>query len=300
MNERARRLRELPMHLMLLPAVILTFIYSYIPIMGIAIAFKKYNPMVGFWDSPWIGFDNFKYLLELPGTFQILRNTVFIALLKIILNLIVPVVFALLLNEIRNMKAKKSIQTLVYLPHFLSWIIFGGILIDILSPSEGIINQVINALGFEPVFFLANEKVFPYVVILTDVWKEFGFAAVIYLAALTGVDPSLYEASIVDGANRWKQTLHITIPGILPIIVLMTVLGLGNVLNAGFEQIFVLYSPSVYSTGDIIDTFVYRIGMIDAQFGVATAVGLFKSVVAFVFVSVSYKLADKLLNYRIF
>jgi ABC-type polysaccharide transport system, permease component len=268
--------------------------------LGIYIAFQKFIPARGFSGSKFVGLDNFKYIFSLPDIYQVLWNTIFIAFLKLVTMLVVPVLFALLLNELSNKHIKRGIQTLVYFPHFLSWVILAGILIDILSPSSGIVNQVIKALGAEPVFFLGDEKIFPYTMVLTNVWKEFGFGAVVYLASLTGIDPVLYEASFVDGAGRWKQMLHITLPGITPMIVLMMILSLGDVLNAGFDQIFNLYSPQVYSTGDIIDTLVYRLGLRDAQFGPATAVGLLKSIVSFVFISVSYVMADKVAKYRVF
>lgn len=292
--------RELPFHIMLVPGVLLSILMSYIPMAGIVMAFQKFQPIKGFFKSEFIGMDNFQYILSMPDTFQVLRNTVFIAFMKIVCGIVVPVTVALLLNEIRKVGFKRGIQTVIYLPHFLSWIVLSGILIDILSPGTGIVNDVVKALGFEPVFFLGDAKIFPYVLVATDVWKEFGFGTIVYLAALSGVDPSLYEAAIVDGANRWKQTVHVTIPSILYVVILMTVLSLGNVLNAGFDQVFNLYSPSVYATGDIIDTMVYRLGMVDAQYGPATAVGLFKSLVSFVFIAGSYKLAYKYGDYRIF
>lgn len=291
---------EIPLHIMILPGVILVIVYSYLPMLGIVMSFQNFNPALGFLKSPWVGLDNFSYMLSLPDIFRVVWNTFYIAVMKIIAMLIIPIVFTLLLNEVRNRPLKKSVQTVIYLPHFLSWVILSGILIDILSPSSGIVNHVIQALGFKPVFFLADNKWFPYILVLSDTWKEFGFGTVIYLASLTNIDPTLYEAAIVDGAGRWKQTVHITIPGILPIIILMTALSLGNILNAGFEQVFNLYNPNVYKSGDIIDTLVYRIGLVDAQYGVATAVGLFKSVVSFTMLAISYKLADKLAGYKIF
>lgn len=178
--------------------------------------------------------------------------------------------------------------------------VLSGVLIDILSPSTGMVNSVLKALGLQPVFFLADDRIFPFVLVATDIWKEFGFSTIIYLAALTGVGPTLYEAAIVDGANRWQQTWHVTLPSILYIIILMGVLSLGNILNAGFDQVFNLYSPVVYKTGDIIDTMVYRLGIIGAQYGPATAVGLFKSVVSLVFIAGSYSLAYKYGDYRVF
>ncbi len=289
-----------PLHLMLLPGVLLVLVFSYGPLFGIVIAFQRFMPAKGLFDSQWIGFDNFQYVLDLPDSSRILWNTVVIAFFKIVVGFVVPVVVSLLLNEVRKEAFKRSVQTMIYLPHFLSWIILGGILIDILSPSSGIVNHFLGWFGIEPIYFLGDNAWFRPVLVLSDVWKEFGFNTIVYLAALTSINPSLYEAAIVDGAGRWKQTLHITLPGMMPIIVLTLTLSLGNVLNAGFDQVFNLYSPQVYETGDIIDTFVYRIGLVDAQYGVATAVGLFKSVVSLVFISASYYLAYRLANYRIF
>jgi putative aldouronate transport system permease protein len=292
--------QELPLHLMILPTIIFLFVFAYVPMFGIAIAFEKYVPTLGILKSKWVGMGNFTYLMNLPNTFEVLWNTVYIAFMKLVGGIIVPVIFALLLNEVGNKAYKRTVQTIIYLPYFLSWVILAGIFLDLLSPSDGIVNSLIKGLGGSPIFFLGNSKWFPNVMIVTDIWKGFGFGTIVYLAALTGIDPNLYEASSIDGAGRWKQTWHITMPGILPIVVLMTVLALGNVLNAGFDQIFNLYSPAVYSTGDIIDTFVYRLGLKSAQFGPSTAAGLFKAAVSFAFIMVSYKLADKFAGYRVF
>ena len=191
-------------------------------------------------------------------------------------------------------------QTLIYLPYFLSWVILSGVLLDILSPSQGIVNQLLQGIGIKPIFFLGDNRWFPFTLVISNEWKEFGFSTIVYIAAILGINPSLYEAAVVDGASRWRQTWHITLPGMAPIIVLMATLSVGNILNAGFEQVFNLYSPIVYQSGDIIDTFVYRIGMVDAQYGVATAVGLFKSVISFILISLSYVLAYRFANYRIF
>ncbi|MBP3965458.1 MULTISPECIES: ABC transporter permease [Paenibacillus] len=285
---------------MILPGLILILIYSYGPMLGLVIAFEKFKPAIGVINSKWVGFDNFRYVMEMPESKQIVWNTILIAIMKIIAGLIAPIVTALLLNEVRKEVFKRGIQTVVYLPHFLSWIILGGILIDILSPTSGIVNQVLGWVGIEPIYFLGDNNWFRYVLVATDTWKEFGFNTIVYLAALTSINPTLYEAAIVDGAGRWKQTLHVTLPGMAPIIILLMTLSLGNVLNAGFDQVFNLYSPQVYETGDIIDTFVYRIGLIDAQYGVATAVGVFRSVVSLLSISLSYYLAYRFANYRIF
>jgi putative aldouronate transport system permease protein len=292
--------RNIPLHLMLLPALVILVIYSYGPMVGIVIAFQRFFPGRGLFGSPYVGLGNLEYVFNLPGFYRVLRNTVVIAFLKIVTGIIVPVTFALLLNEVSNRGVKKAIQTMIYLPFFLSWVILAGILRDILSPSTGIVNRLLTLFLSEPVYFLAEARIFPWVVLVSHVWKEFGYATVVYLAALTGIDPSLYEAALVDGAGKWQQTLHITIPGILPIVVLMSVLSLGQVLNAGFDQIFNLYNLAVYSTGDILDTFIYRISLENAQFGVGTAVGLFKSAVSFVFVVASYWLADRFVQYRFF
>ncbi|WP_309120994.1 ABC transporter permease subunit [Paenibacillus sp.] len=285
---------------MLLPGVLVMLLFSYYPMIGIVIAFQNFVPTKGFFRSDFVGWAHFEFLFQLPNFSQVLWNTVFIASMKIVLGLLVPVVFALLLNEVRKALFKRTIQTVVYLPHFLSWVILGGVLIDILSPSTGIVNAALKLFGADPIFFLGHERWFPFVLVVSDVWKEFGFSTIVFLAAITSINPTLYEAALMDGANRWKQTWHVTLPGMLPIIVLMSTLSLGNVLNAGFDQVFNLYSPQVYSTGDIIDTLVYRIGLVDAQYSLATAVGLFKSIVSLVLISVSYFLAYRLANYRIF
>lgn len=298
---RKNKLRlELPLHLMLLPGLIIILIFCYGPMAGLLIAFEKFELTKSIFASKWIGFDNFTYVFSLPNTMNVIRNTLFIAMMKIIAGLIAPISMALLLNEIRKKLFKRVLQTVIYLPHFLSWVLLAGILGDVLSPSTGILNSLLGVFGINPIYFLGNEHWFPYVLVVSDVWKEFGFNTILYLAALTAINPAMYEAAVIDGASRWKQTIHITLPGITPIIVLVAVLSLGNVLNGGFDQVFNLYSPSVYSTGDILDTYVYRIGLVDFQFGVATAIGLFKSVISLILISCSYMLAYRFANYRIF
>ena len=301
-EKRGKRFRrELPLHLMMLPSVVLVFIFSYIPLYGLTIAFKKFNPARGlFGDNPWCGLDNFRYIFSIPDIDRVFMNTVIIAVAKIVLGTVVSIGVALLLNECRNRFVKRSVQTFIYFPYFISWIILGGIMQDILSPSDGIINQIIMALGFEPVYFLGDNNVFQGTLIWSDVWRNFGYNSIVYLAAITGIDPALYEAAAIDGAGRWKQTLYITLPGMSTIIILMCILNLGNVLNAGFDQVFNLYSVQVYESGDIIDTLVYRIGLLQAQFGPSTAVGLLKSVISFVLISVAYLVAWKKYDYKIF
>ena len=289
-----------PLHLMILPGLLLVLVYQYGPMFGVVIAFQNFSPLKGIMNSEWVGLDNFSYALNLPFTPRVVWNTLYISVMKICLGLLVPIIISLLLNEIRRNMIKRSIQTMIYLPHFLSWVILGGILIDVLSPSSGIVNLMLKSFGIEPVYFLGDSRWFPYVLVVTNEWKEFGFSTIVYLAALTSINPSLYEAAIVDGAGRLRQTWHITLPGMRPIIVLLATLSIGGILNAGFDQVFNLYSPQVYETGDIIDTLVYRMGLVDAQFALATAVGLFKSVISCILVSVSYYLAYRFANYRIF
>lgn len=300
-GRRSKMLRQLPLYVMLIPAVILVAIYSYGSMAGIIIAFEKFVPVKGlFGPQKWVGLQNFKTLFNMPNIWQIVFNTVYIALGKMIGGIAVPVVFALLLNEIKNSGVKRAFQTMVYLPNFLSWVILSGILIDILSPSGGFVNSMLTKFGIEPIFFLGSKNLFPPTMIVSEVWRSFGFGSVIYLAALTSIDPALYEAAKIDGANRWRQTWHVTLPGMTSIIVLMTVLSLGNILNGGFDQIYNMYSPAVYSTGDILDTFVYRLGIQDAQYSLSTAAGLFKSVVSLIFIVASYYLADRVAGYRVF
>jgi putative aldouronate transport system permease protein len=287
------------LHVMLIPAVIVIVIYNYIPIGGLVMAFQNYNPALGMINSKWVGLKNFVYIFTMREFARALRNTVIIAGLKIILGIIIPVIFALMLNEVRKRSFQRVIQTLIYLPHFISWILLGGILKDLLSPSTGIINMLIRLFGFDSVYFLGDNAYFPGVVIISDIWKEFGYGTIIYLAALTNIDPTLYEVAYVDGANRWQQLIHITIPGITSIIVLMTTLSIGGILNAGFDQIFNLYAPVVYESGDILDTLLYRMGLEGMQYSVSTAVGMIKSVVALILILISYRIAYKTTGYRV-
>ena len=286
-------------YLMLLLPVVLVFIYSYIPMAGIVISFMDYKPALGFAGSRFVGLEHFRTLFNNPQFSQVLENTVVIAFWKIVFGLVVPVTFALLLNEVRNTAYKRVAQTVVYLPHFISWVLMSGIIIDFLS-ATGAMNQLLGLFGMEPVLFLLDNRLFKPVLIVTDIWKSFGWGTIIYMAALTGVDPNLYEAAAIDGAGRWKQTLHVTFPGILSTVVLKMTLSLGDVLNAGFDQVYNLMSPVTMQSGDILDTLIYRLGMENANFGLSTAVGLFKSLVGAVFIIVSYKLAHRFTGYKIF
>lgn len=301
MSMKPKRHLKLQTHyfIMTLPGLLWLFFFSIVPLRGIVMAFENYNPGMGLWKSPFVGLENFRYLFSLGDAKRVIINTIIIAGAKIILNILVPLTFALLLNEVRHLRYKKIVQTAVYLPHFLSWVILASVLLNVFS-LDGIVNQIMQLMGKDPVIWFSESKYFRQLVVGTDVWKEFGFNAVIYLAALTGIDPTLYEASAIDGCSRWKQILNITLPGIAGTIILMAVLGLGNALNAGFDQVFNLYNPMVYSTGDILDTWVYRIGLVNLQFSLATTAGLFKSVISFFMIVLSYWAAYKFADYKIF
>lgn len=286
-------------HLMLLPGMVLLAIFSYYPMLGAVIAFKKYLPAKGIWGSPWTGWYNIAYMFQISDSKTILFNTVFIAVMKIIANLVVPLAFALLLNETRRRIFKRWVQTIVYLPHFMSWVLLSVIMLKIFS-MKGVVNQFLGLFGIDPILFLGSNAWFPAVLVGSEVWKDFGFSAIIYLAALTAINPALYEAAEIDGASRWRKLWNVTLPGIMPTVVLLATLALGNVLDAGFEQILNLYNPLVYQSGDVIDTYVYRVGLVQSQYGIASAVGLLKSVVSFVLIVASYLLASRFAKYRIF
>lgn len=285
---------------MLLAGLVIVLIYNYGPMVGLLMAFENYKPTKGLFGSEWVGLGNFRRLFSYPNIESIIFNTVYISVFKLILGIIVPVLFALLLNEIKNRFFSGYVQVVTCLPYFLSWVILGGVFTSILSPSNGIVNEIIKFFGGTPIYFLGDNQTFPWTLIITDTWKNFGYSSIVYLAAMSSIDPALYEAAEMDGAGRFKKILHVTLPGIVPMIFVMAVLSLGNVLNAGFDQIFNLYSPQVYQSGDILDTFIYRLGIEDAQYSMSTAVGLLKSVISLVLISIGYKLAEKYGDYRVF
>ena len=284
---------------MLLPGMILLVIFSIIPMFGIIIAFQKFVPAKGIFRSSFVGLHNFELLFLYPAARQVIWNTVIIAVAKIILGIIIPVTFAILLNELRSMRYKRIVQTIVYLPNFLSWVIL-AIMFNNLFSYNGMINKLMGLMGAEAKMFMVNNASFRGIIIGTDIWKTFGYGAIIYLAAISNIDPNVYEAAAIDGANRYQKILHIVLPSISQTIVLMATLALGNILNAGFDQVYNMYSPLVYETGDIIDTYVYRMGLEKMQFSFGTAVGLFKSAVSFVLLLSAYKLAERYANYTLF
>ncbi|BBH19023.1 sugar ABC transporter permease [Paenibacillus baekrokdamisoli] len=290
---------EMPLHMMLIPGVLVTLVYAYGPMFGIVMAFQKFEPILGFFKSKWVGLKNFQYIFHLPEFDQIIWNTVVISVMKIVFGLLVPLILALLLNELMKDWFKRFVQTSIFLPFFLSWTVLGGIILEIFS-MQGPVNSILSGFGIEPIMFMGKGGWFRSIIIASDVWKGMGYNMIIFLAAITGINASLFEAAEVDGAGKWKQLVHITLPGMAPIIILLTTLSLGNVLNAGFDQILLMYNPIVYDSADVIDTFVYRLGLFSQQFAPATAIGLFKSVISLGLVSLSYFLAYRFSNYRIF
>ena len=267
-------------YIMLLPGFIAILLFAYIPIIGNFIAFKDYKIFLGPFESPWNGFENFARLFQANNFVQIFTNTLIIGFYKLLFGFPAPILLAPMLNEIRSRAFKRSIQTIVYLPHFISWVVIASLTSTLLSPNDGFINQILGKLGQSPIFFMGNPSYFRGVLVATDIWKEVGWSAIIYLAALSGISLDMYEAATIDGATKLQKLLYVTLPSLLPTIIIMLLLRVGSIVNVGFEQVFTLYSPPVYGVADIIDTYVYRVGIIDVQYGFATAAGLFKSVIA--------------------
>lgn len=280
-------------YLMLLPGLIFVIIFLYLPMVFNFIAFKDYKIFLGPFESPWNGLENFKRLFQNSDFIRIIKNTLIISFYKILIGFPIPIIFALLLNEVRSIAFKKTVQTIVYLPHFISWVVLASLATTLLSPNDGFLNNLLVQMGREPIFFLGDSKYFRSVLIATDIWKEMGWSAIIYLAALAGVSLDMYEAAAIDGASKIQKIINITIPTIMPTIMIMLLLRMGGILNAGFEQIFTLYNPAVYDVADIIDTYVYRIGIVKSQYGFSAAAGLFKSVIACIMVVSCNWLAKK-------
>jgi len=277
---------------MIFPGILYYAVFKYVPLMGSVIAIQDFKILKGIWNSPWVGLDNFQFIFSYRDFYVVLRNTAIIAFYKLVFGFPAPILLALLFNEIRLMLVKRFVQSLFYLPHFLSWVVVGGIVFEVLS-SQGIVNVIRGWFGYEPVLFMQTEKYFRTIVVLSGIWKGVGWGTIIYLAAIAGVNPNLYEAAVVDGANRFKQTLHITLPTMLPTVVVLFLLDIGNFLELGFDQIYNLLTPMTYSVGDIIETYVYRAGVLQGQYSVTTAIGLFQSVIGFALLWAFNRLARK-------
>ncbi|QJC54210.1 sugar ABC transporter permease [Paenibacillus albicereus] len=272
--------RDRYLYLLLLPGLLLVLVFKYMPMYGVIIAFQEYNIYKGITGSEWVGFDQFTRLFNSPDFTEILGNTILISVYKLVASFTLPILLALLLNELRSKLFKRFAQSVVYLPHFISWVIFSGILITFLNPVDGLINLILQRFGAMPIDFLGDVRYFRSILVISDIYKEVGWGTIIYLAAIAGVSADLYEAARIDGAGKLRQTWHVTLPAIRPVILILVILSLANILEAGFQQIFLLYNPLVYDVADIIDTYVYRVGIQEANYSYATAAGLFKSAVA--------------------
>jgi ABC-type polysaccharide transport system, permease component len=289
-------LRNFDYYLLLIPGLLFLLLFKYAPMYGVVIAFQDYNIFDGITGSKWVGFEQFSKLVHSEEFAQVFTNTLLISVYKIVLLFPIPIIITLFLNEIRFTAFKRSIQTIIYMPHFLSWVIISGLFMTILSPSDGLVNTVIGWFGGDPITFFMDNRFFRSVVVFTAGWKEIGWNAIVFIAALAGIDQEQYEAASIDGAGRLRKMWNISLPGILPTIILMFILRIGMVLDAGTEQILTMYNPTVYDSGDVIGTFVYRMGLGKMDYSFSTAVGLFNSIVGFILVISGNWISKKTLN----
>jgi putative aldouronate transport system permease protein len=285
--------RDRYLYLIALPGVLFFIIFKYIPMWGVTIAFKDYSPYMGFWESPWVGFEHFERFFTGSDFFKLFRNTMAINILNLVFFFPLPILLSLLLNETRHMKFKKTIQSVLYLPHFLSWVIIVGISFLLLS-HNGLINKGLVGMGFHEVGFLTEPNLFWATLTLQSIWKEVGWGTILFLAAIAGVDPQLYDAAKIDGASRFRQAWHITLPSISNIIVILLILRIGHIMDVGFEQVFLMMNGAVSEVADVFDTYVYRVGIQQGQFSFSTAVGLFKSLVGLILVIGANRLARRM------
>ena len=292
--------RQRWLYFLMTPTLIYFVVFKYGPLWNAQIAFKDFKPLLGVMGSPWVGFKHFETFINSFYFTDLMTNTIIFSVAKLLLGLPIAVICAIALHETWFVRFRTFVQTMIYLPHFLSWVIMFGVLLVILSPGTGLLNQVIEHFGGEPISFMTSPDHFRWVVILSDIWKETGWSTILYLAALLAISPDLYEAAAVDGASPMQRIWYISLPGIVPVIVLVTLLRMGHILEAGFNQIFVLYSVPVYSVGDILDTWVYRQGILQFQFSLATAVGFFKGVIGLVLILISNRIAKRVAGQSLF
>lgn len=290
----ARRLsRDRFFYILLIPFIIWYVVFAYKPMYGLQIAFKDFSVFKGIAASPWVGFEHFIEFFHGPYFWRTIKNTLLISLYSIVWGFPAPIVLALLLNEVRNVMFKKTVQTLTYLPHFISVVVVAGIVTNFLAPSNGLINIMLDKLGMEKIYFLTVPEYFRTIFVSMNIWKETGFNAILYIAALSGINPELYEAAVIDGANKWKQIWNVTLPGILPTIMIMFILRIGHILDVGYEAIILLYQPATYETADVISTYMYRSGIREGNYDLTTAVGLFNSAIGLMLVIVANKLSKR-------
>ena len=283
--------------IMLIPAVVVYSVFRYAPMYGIIIAFKDYKLLQGIMGSPWAGLTHFRRAFNNPDFFRVFGNTVIISFYKLMFGFPAPIILALLLNELRNLTFKKTVQTISYMPHFLSWVVLGGIFINFLSPSTGVINAVLKALGFKSINFLVDISWFRTVLVTSGIWKGVGWASIIYLAAIGGVDPEMFDAAAIDGAGKFKQIFHVTLPSISAVIVIQLIFAIGGIVGDDFDQIFNLYNATVFSVGDVLSTYTYRQGLESMRYSYSTAVGLFQTVIAFALIVSSNYVAKRVSDY---
>ena len=293
------RTSQIYFHLMLLPGMIFLLIFNYIPMGGMVMAFENFKPAKGIFGSDWVGFKQFERLFSNSDFYELIRNTLVISLGKLVIKLVVAVAFAVLLNEIKTMWLKKSVQTIVYLPHFLSWVVLAPVVFYMFG-INGTVNNLFSSFGLDKINFIGSNDYFQGLLIGTSIWKEFGYGSIVYLAAITAVDPGLHEAAAIDGASWWQRVWNVTLPAMVPIIILMLAIDVGHVLSAGFDQVYNLYSVRVYETGDILDTYVYRVGLQQRQYSFATAVDMFKSIIGLVLMITVNGISKKFLNRSVF
>ncbi len=286
--------RDRQLYLMLVPFLLWFAVFYYFPMYGIQIAFKDYQPYVGIWDSPWVGLEHFKAFFSSPYAYRIIRNTILINVYSIIFVFPASIVLALLMNELRSARMKTFVQTVSYLPYFVSTVVVAGLVVTFLSPTAGIINVLLDHLGFDRVYFLTKPEYFRSIYVIMTAWQGVGFGTIIYTSALCSIDSELYEAAAIDGAGRWKKLVHITLPGILPTIAIMLIIRMGSMMTVGSEAIILLYQPITYETGDVISSYVYRTGLVDSNYSYAAAVDLFNGVIALLLVAASNFVSKKL------
>ncbi|MDO4292554.1 MAG: ABC transporter permease subunit [Eubacteriales bacterium] len=287
--------RDKWLYIFLIPFLLYFVVFKYVPMLGAAMAFQNFKFSTGFWGSEWVGLEHFKRLLTGNSFGMILKNTLLLNIASVIFGFPIPIILAILLNEIRCQKFKKVTQSIMYLPHFMSWVVLGGILIEIFSPSTGIVNMILkNVFGIKPIYFMGSNFWWPVIFVISGIWQGAGWGTIVYLAAITGIDPELYEAAKVDGAGKLRQILHITIPGIAGTIVIMLILRMGSMMDIGFEQVYVMMNPKVREVSEVISTYVYRVGIEGAQYSYTTAIGLFQSAVSCLLVFTTNAIARRI------
>ena len=279
------------LYILLLPCVAYFIIFSYVPMYGLVLAFKDFRFSRGIIGSAWVGLENFRYLFGLDRFYEVLKNSLFLSILKLFIYFPIPIVLSLIMNEIPFIPYKRFTQTMVYLPYFISWVVIGGILVNLLSPSWGVVNTIIKSLGQEPVFFMGDARYFRGIAVVSHIWKNAGWDTIIYLAAVTSIDPELYQAATIDGASRLQRVWHITLPGIRTTIIILLLLSIGNIMNNGFEQIFILQNGSNIAVSEVFETYTYRFGIVNGRFSFAITVGLFSSIVGFTLLLIANSIA---------